>query len=240
MTEPRVAERRTAAEPSDSLASSELALSGATRQAVPRLSELLPTAQAALGRFAVGGVVPILTFYVLFRLFGPTAGIAGGMATSLVALTIQAHRLKRLDPVVLVPMALILVQGSLAIALDSVEMYLLVPAVENVFWAIGLIGSALLRRPLVRLIARELRLIPPRYAGSPAVDRALAQITLAWGLLALVKSAARLWLLQALPLEAFLVAVTVFNSAANGGTLAFSFWWTLRAARSESAAARVT
>ena len=204
---------------------------------LPRLADLLPMTQAAGGRFALGGLLPILTFYALFRLLGPTAGIAGGMAVSLIALTIQAHRLKRLDPIVLVPMALILVQGSLAIALDSVEVYLLVPAIENVCWGVGLIGSAILRRPLVRLIARELGLIPARYVGSAAVDRALGQVTLAWGLAALAKSAARLWLLQALSLEAFLVAVTLFNLVVNGATLALSFWWTLRAARTDARAA---
>ena len=201
---------------------------------LPRLAELLPRAQAAVGRLSLGGVAPLLTFYLLFRLFGPTAGIVGGMAVSLAALAVQARRLKRLDPIVLVPMALILVQGSLAIALGSVELYLLVPAVENLCWGVGLIGSALVRRPLVPLIARELKLVPARYAGSPTVQRALGQVTLAWGLAALVKSAARLWLLQTLSLEAFLAAVTLFNLVVNGGTLAWSFWWTLRAARTEA------
>ncbi len=55
---------------------------------LPRLSELLPRLQAAGNRFALGGAAPILTFYALYRLFGPTAGIAGGMAVSLVALAI--------------------------------------------------------------------------------------------------------------------------------------------------------
>ena len=88
-----------------------------------------------------------------------------------------------------------------------------------------------MRRPLVPVIARELKLIPARYVGSPPVNRALGQVTLAWGLAALVKSAARLWLLQTLSLEAFLAAVTLFNLVVNGGTLAWSFWLTLRAAR---------
>ncbi len=201
---------------------------------LPRLSELLPRLQAAGNRFALGGAAPILTFYALYRLFGPTAGIAGGMAVSLVALAIQARRLGRLDPVVLVPMAVILVQGSLAIAFDSVETYLLAPAVENVCWGIGLLGSWLLRRPLVPVVARELALIPTRYVDSPGVHRALGHVTLAWAVIAFVKAAARVWLLQMLTLEAFLAAVTVFNMVVNGATLALSFWWTVRAAKAES------
>ncbi len=203
----------------------------------PRLSELLPRLQAAGNRFALGGVAPIFTFYALYRLFGPSAGIAGGMAVSLAALVVQARRLGRLDPVVLVPMAVILVQGSLAIAFDSVETYLLAPAVENVCWAIGLLGSLLLRRPLVPMLARELALVPDRYVNSPGVHRALGHVTLAWAVVALAKAAARVWLLEALSLEAFLAAVTVFNMVVNGATLAFSCWWTVRAAKAESAAA---
>jgi hypothetical protein len=102
--------------------------------AVPRFAELVPSIRAALGRFVLAGLAPILTFYVLFRTAGPTAGIAGGMALSLFALAVQAWRLRRLDPIVVAPMLVILIQGSAAVLLDSVELYLAAPAVENGLW----------------------------------------------------------------------------------------------------------
>ena len=200
---------------------------------VPRLADHLLAARTALGRIGLGGILPILTFYLLYRVGGPMLGILGGMTVSLVALGIQARRIGRLDPIVLLPMAVIPIQGSAAIALDSVELYLAAPAVENILWGIALTGSVVLRRPLVRVIARELDLIPAGYADSATVVHALRHVTLAWGLAAFVKAAIRLWLLFSLPLEAFLVVHTVVNFAINGATMAFSFWWPLRAARDE-------
>lgn len=193
-------------------------------------------AQAALARFALGGMLPILTFYALFRLAGPTAGIVGGMAVSLCALAIQARRLGRIDPIVVVPLVVIAVQGSSAVLLQSVELYLAAPAVENFLWGVALTVSVVLRRPLVRVIARELRLIPAEYTDSPAVGGALRVVTLAWALAGFVKGGVRLWLLSVLPLEMFLVAVTVFNMALNGATLVFSFWWPLRAVKQQASA----
>jgi Protein of unknown function (DUF3159)/Intracellular septation protein A len=202
---------------------------------VPRFADLLPQGRRALGRFALAGLLPIVTFYVLFRLFGPTAGIAGGMAMSLLALAVQLRRIGRVDPIVVVPMAVIFVQGTAALLLDSVELYLAAPAVENILWGVVLVGSVLVRRPLVRVIARELGLIPSTYSSTAAISRAFGQVTLVWGLAAFLKAAVRLWLLFTLPLEAFLVVVTVFHLALNSALVAFSFWWPLRAARSSEA-----
>jgi hypothetical protein len=200
---------------------------------VPRFADLLPQARRALGRFALAGLLPIATFYVLFRLFGPTAGIAGGMAMSLLALAVQLRRIGRVDPIVVVPMAVILVQGTAALLLDSVQLYLAAPSVENTLWGLVLVGSVIVRRPLVRVIARELGLIPSAYSGTAAISGAFGQVTLAWGLAAFLKAGVRLWLLYTLPLEAFLVVVTVFHLALNGAMVAFSFWWPLRAARGQ-------
>jgi hypothetical protein len=61
------------------------------------------------------------------------------------------------------------------------------------------------------------------------VDRALAQTTLAWAGGAFLKAGVRLWLLQVLPLESFLVAITLFTWTVNAALLVGSFRWPLRA-----------
>ena len=201
---------------------------------IPRFRDLLPSTKVALARFSLAGLLPLATFYLLFRTWGPIAGIAGGMVVSLSALAIQAWRLRRVDPIVVVPMVVIAVQGSLAVAMGSIELYLAVPAIENAVWGTALLISVALKRPLIRVIARELDLVPAAYAHSAALDRALDRLTLAWALGAFVKAAVRLWLLQTLAIEPFLVTITIFNLTVNGGLLAASFWWPLRRARQEA------
>ena len=200
---------------------------------VPRLAEVLPALKTGIVRFLCAGALPVVAFYVAFRLGGPVVGIVTGMAVSLTVLGIQAYRLRRLDPIVLVPMVIILVQGLLASFTGSVELYLAAPAVEASIWGVVLIGSVLLRRPLVPLIARELGVVPSRFAASVGLRRSLELLTLAWGIAAFCKAGLRLWLLAVLPLELFLIAVTLGLTGINIVMLAISVWLPLLMVRRE-------
>jgi intracellular septation protein A len=200
---------------------------------VPRLDEVLPALKAGAVRFLCAGALPVVAFYVAFRIGGPVVGIVTGMAVSLAVLVIQAFRLRRLDPVALVPMIVILAQGLLATLVGSVELYLAAPAVEAVIWGVVLVGSVALRRPLVPLIARELGVVPSRFAASVGLQRSLGVLTLAWGIAAFCKAGLRLWLLTLLPLEAFLIAVTLGITGINLVMLAISIWLPLTMVRRE-------
>jgi intracellular septation protein A len=191
---------------------------------MPRLREVLPALKTGAVRFLCAGVLPVAAFYLAFRIGGPVVGIVTGMVCSLTVLGIQAYRLRRLDPIALVPMIVILVQGLLASLTGSVELYLAAPAVEAVIWGVVLIGSVLLRRPLVPLIARELGVVPSRFAASVGLQRSLDVLTLAWGIAAFCKAGLRLWLLTLLPLEAFLIAVTLGITGINLVMLTISVW----------------
>jgi intracellular septation protein A len=199
----------------------------------PRLAEVLPALRRGGLRFLGAGVLPVLSFYIAFRLGGPLAGIVTGMAVSLTALGVQALRTRRLDPIVLVPMIVILAQGVLALLSGSIELYLAAPAVEATIWGVVLIGSALLKRPLVPLIARELGVVPTRFLGSTGLHRALGLLTLGWGIASFVKAGVRLYLLTLLPLEEFLIAVTLGMMAINVTMIGLSVWLPLMMVRRE-------
>lgn len=199
----------------------------------PRLAEVLPALKTGLIRFLCAGVLPVVSFYLAFRAGGPVIGIVTGMLVSLTILAIQAYRLRRLDPIVVVPMVVILVQGVLASLSGSVELYLAAPAVEACIWGVVLIGSVLLKRPLVPLIARELGVVPSRFTTSVGLRRSLELLTLAWGVAAFCKAGLRLWLLTLLPLEAFLIAVTLGITGINVVMLAISIWLPLLMVRRE-------
>lgn len=202
---------------------------------LPRIREVLPALQRGGLRFASAGVLPIAAFYLAFRLYGPVIGIITGMAVSLTALSIQAYRIRRLDPIVLVPMLIILVQGAVASVTGSVELYLAAPAVEAILWGMALIGSVLLKRPLVPLIAHELGIVPARFASAPGLQQSLDALTLAWGVAAFAKAGLRLWLLTWLEIEPFLIAVTVGIAGINVVMLALSILLPLLMVRRELA-----
>lgn len=191
---------------------------------IPSMWSVVPSLRSGVVRFAGAGVVPMIAFYVAFRIWGPVIGILTGTTVSLTVLGIQAVRLRRLDPIVLVPMLVIVTQGTVAIMAGSVEIYLAAPAAEACIWGSVLVGSVLVRRPLVPIIARELGVVPSQYAHLIPVRRSLELLTLAWGLAAFAKAALRLWLLVVLPLEVFLVAITVSIAAMNVCLLALSVW----------------
>jgi len=199
----------------------------------PRLNftDLRPAVLNGLKRFALGGVLPLVVFYALLRLHGPTSGILGGMSISLLLLSFRFRQVRRWDPVVLIPMVIILLQGCLALALNSPELYLAAPAIENFVWGLLLFGSVVLGRPLIQTIAVELNLVPPTHRELAPVRRALRLLTVVWGLAAWTKSVVRVWLLTFLPIEPFLVIITLFHLILNLGLLAFSIWWSLRVVR---------
>lgn len=198
---------------------------------LPRFKEVWPSLRRALLRFAGAGVLPVVCFYLGYRTAGPVPGILAGMVATLLALGIQALRLRRLDPVAVLPMILILAQGTIAGLAGSTEIYLAAPAVEAVIWGVVLIGSVITRRPLVPLIARELGVVPRSLSESVGLQRSLAILTLGWGLVAFAKAGIRIWLLMILPLEVFLIAVTVAIAALNLAMLGFSVWLPFRMVR---------
>jgi intracellular septation protein A len=198
---------------------------------LPRFKEVWPSLRRALLRFGGAGVLPIICFYIGYRTDGPILGIMAGMAASLVALSVQAWRLRRLDPVAVLPMAVILVQGTIALLAGSAEIYLAAPAVEAVIWGLVLIGSVIARRPLVPLIARELGVVPRSLAESVGLRRALAILTIAWGIAAFAKAGIRIWLLMVLPIEVFLIAITATTATINLSMLAVSVWLPFRMVR---------
>jgi len=152
-------------------------------------------------------------------------------------LAVQAFRLRRLDPIVLVPMVVILAQGMLALLTGSIALYLASPSVEACIWGVVLIGSAILKRPLVPLIARELGVVPTRFTESAGLRRSLELLTLGWGLAAFCKAAVRLYLLFTLPLEEFLIAVTIGVHLINLVMVGISVWLPLMMVRREPRAA---
>ena len=55
---------------------------------VPRLAEIVPALKTGVVRFLCAGALPVVAFYVAFRLGGPVVGIVTGMAVSLTVLAI--------------------------------------------------------------------------------------------------------------------------------------------------------
>jgi intracellular septation protein A len=199
----------------------------------PRLAEVLPALRRGVLRFVGAGVLPVAVFYLTYRAFGPAPGILAGMSVSLAVLGVQAYRLRRLDPIALVPMALILVQGILGMLTGSIELYLAAPAIEALIWGVLLIGSAILKRPLVPLIARELGVVPTRFMESAGLRRSLELLTVGWGIASFVKAGLRLYLLSWMELEAFLVTVTVGVALVNVVMLGLSVWLPLMMVKRE-------
>jgi len=191
----------------------------------------MPLIRRALVRFALVGMTPIVAFYIAYRMLGPIEAIVAGTATATIALTVQAIRLRRLDPVGIVPIGAVLIQGLAGIVFQSVDLYLAAPALETSLWGVVLLGSVIVGRPLILLAATELGLLPTSLRRLSKVRRAFRQLTITWGLMSFVKAVTRLYLLDALPLEAFLIVNTIVVTSMNVVLLGGSVWYVARVAR---------
>ena len=124
-----------------------------------------------------------------------------------------------------------LIQGGVGIAFQSVDLYLAAPALETSLWGVVLLGSVLVGRPLILLVANELELLPSSIRGIPTVRHASRELTVCWGLLAFLKagSACSCWTFCLW--SCFLIANSVVITSMNALMLLFTMWWVARAAR---------
>src|SRR5438094_3128107 len=88
-----------------------------------------------------------------------------------------------------------------------------------------LVGSVLLRRPAVGLLAAQLSSAPPAVARSQAWRRAFGVVTLAWAAGAAIRIALRLGLLFSFGVEVFLVVYPILSYGLSAGLFVFSFWY---------------
>ena len=180
---------------------------------------------------ALGSLVPVVLFYVGFRTWGFSAAVLIVLTWSAGVFAWHYRRTGGADVFSATTFGFACVKAAAGLGSQNAWLYLAWPSLENVIYGCAFFGSALLGRPLIALYARRLYPIPAGVRESDVFRRAFLIASAAWlcghGLRAVV----RLWLLNNLPLELYLIADTVAGWPINVSLVAFTAWYPLRELR---------
>jgi Protein of unknown function (DUF3159) len=180
-------------------------------------------ARRGLPVVAVEGIVPLLVFYGLWKLWGLTVGIFAATVVSAGVLVWQNRRgsegtLARLTIVFLA------VQALVGLASHSATVYLAQPVVLSAGWGVAYIVSALIGRPLIALFAQVWYPFPPAFRASAPYRREFALQSLVWGIFCLARAGLRLAVLLHSGVGGFILISLVTGAPAFVLLVAWSLW----------------
>jgi intracellular septation protein A len=180
---------------------------------------------------ALGSLLPVAFFYVGYRGWGFSAAVIIVLAWAAAVFAWHYQRTGGADVFSATTFGFACVKATAGLVSQDRWLYLAWPSLENVIYGTAFFGSALLGRPLLALYAQRLYPIPTGVRESDTFRRAFLIASAAWlcghGLRAVV----RLWLLNNLPLELYLIADTVAGWPINVSLVAFTAWFPLRELR---------
>jgi intracellular septation protein A len=180
-------------------------------------------------RFARDAFLPILAFYVLWRVAGLAAGIAGATVVSLLAWRAE-RRAERSGVMARVSLGFVLIQAVIGLLSRSATVYLAQPVLLNAAFGLVFLGSALAGRPLAGVFADEMYDFPPEVRSSQTFRTVFGRVSLAWGVYMLARSGLRL-LALGVSVERFLVINVVTGGPLMAGLMAWSVWYGVRGFR---------
>jgi intracellular septation protein A len=180
-----------------------------TPVAQPSLDDLpSPTWRLLIARgapqFAAEAMLPVGAFYAAWRMSGLAAGVAVSTVVSLAiaAILIRAGRDVGL---VAATAVFVLVQAAVGLASGSTTVYLAQPVVLSALWGLVYLGSVVIGRPLIGVLASAWYPFPAWFRCSAPFRREFAMQSLVWSVYCFARAAVRLVLLLHSGVGVFLV-----------------------------------
>src|SRR5918911_100999 len=186
--------------------------------------------EGAIG-LALGSLLPVALFYVGYQTWGFQAAVIIVLSWSRAVFAGHYRRTGGADVFSATTFGFACVKATAGLVSQNPWLYLAWPSLENVIYGSAFFGSALLGRPLLALYAQRLYPIPPGVRQSSAFRRAFLIASAAWLCGHALRGVVRLWLLDTLPLELYLIADTVAGWPINVSLVVFTAWYPLRELR---------
>ena len=183
-----------------------------------------------LKQFLIGALVPILLFYSFHRvdeaLLGAFLASSWGIGVSVVTRFILKNT--NLFAVLSIPFSLIELAG-ISVTLNP-DFYLLWPAVGKTLWGLIYLGSVVVSRPLILIIAQAMGMFPKSddlgdFSNTDLFCSAWVILTVIWGLVHLIVAVLLFTSHYWFPLETFLIIRIASGTPILAALIAFSFWF---------------
>jgi intracellular septation protein A len=185
-------------------------------------------------RFARDAFGPVLTFYLVWKLAGLTAGIAAATLLALVSFFWE-RRHARSGLAATIGLTIAMVQAVLGLASGSARVYFAVPVIVNIGYGLAFLVSAAIGRPLAGVFAQDTYPFAPDVRASAIFRSVFSRISVAWGTYMLCRGALRLMALSWLSVDVFVVVNLLTGVPFTAALMTWSLWYALRRFRRSAA-----
>jgi len=179
----------------------------------------------------LGSLLPVALYYVVSRSVSFGAGVVAVLTWSTLIFVWHLRWRGGGDVFSATTFVFACVKAVAGLVTGNEWVYLAWPSLENLIYGTTFLGSALIGRPVLALYAQRLYPIPAHVRASEAFRQAFIITSAAWLIGHLVRAVLRLWLLNSLPREIYLMADTVAGWPINVSLVAFTTWYPLRELR---------
>jgi intracellular septation protein A len=190
-----------------------------------RLPSLMGAARHASSSLIEGALVPLGLFYGCLTVFGFRAAIVAALAWSLAVFALRLVRRQRPSAILVLGTVFLILRTAVSFASGSAFLYFVQPSAASILTALIFVGSAIVRRPIVERMARELCPLEPELFQRPAVRRFFVQISLLWAAVLLSNAAISIWLLVSTSLRDFVLERTAASYGLTAAAIVASAVW---------------
>ncbi len=174
-------------------------------------------------------IVPLGLFWVLFTHSGLDAGLWGALGWSAFAVGVRLARRQRLPAILLLTTGLLVVRTAIGLATGSAFLYFLQPTAQNFVFALALLVTIGLDRPLLAKLADDFCAFPADLSGHPQMRRFFRRVSLLWAAVFITNGALTLAVLATQTVGNYLLVSTAGSYSLVAAGIGLSLWWFRRA-----------
>lgn len=189
---------------------------------LPSMPSMLRQAGWPLLEFTL---VPLALFWVLFTQVGFDGGVIAALGWSAVAIGRRLVLRQKLPTILLITTALLVARTAVGLWTGSAFLYFLQPTVQNFAFALMLLVTIGLDRPLLAKLADDFCALPEALSGHPGIKRFFKRVSLLWAVVFLVNGATTLLVLATQTVGNYLVVSTAGSYTMVAIGIALSLWW---------------
>jgi len=135
----------------------------------------------ALRSLFLGGIIPVVVYTILEEKAGPLWGLVFGMGFGILEILLEAFRYRKVEMVTWIGNGLLVVMGGISLLTQEGIWFKLQPSILEAGMAFLLLGSWILKKPLLVTMAKKQEL-------PPVLENHLAAITFRLGIFFLLHS----------------------------------------------------
>jgi intracellular septation protein A len=170
-------------------------------------------------------LIPLGLFWVLFTQAGFAAGVIATLSWSALAIGRRIVLRKRIPAVLVISTVLLVIRTALGLWTGSAFLYFLQPTAQNFVFALALVGTLWLERPLLAKLCDDFCPFPESLTGHPGIKTFFRRVSLLWACVFLVNGVTTIIVLATQAVGDYLLVSTAGSYSMVALGIGTSLWW---------------